>query len=300
MEFTHDRRNLLTSAAMQVSLLQTCFLLLAAILQQSDRPLPDQASFMEQFRQKLTTPQKLLSQYTYTEKETEIPLDSKGNPRKTETNIYHIINGAEQWQTYERQIVKNGVPLTDKELEKQDQKERDRVEKETRKRASWSEAKRQEEKAKAERKEREEADDIFAAFDYQLVRREMRNGVSTILVNFKPKQSYKPKTNDARQLQHVSGRVWIAEDDHEFVRLEAEVIDPIKIGAGLLARLQKGSMMNAELRKINDEIWLPAKFELLLNGRLLLLKGLNMRIVVEFSDHKKFNVDTILDFQEPK
>jgi hypothetical protein len=285
---------------MQASLLQTCFLLLAAILQQYDRPLPDQAAFMEQFRQKLTTPQKLLSQYTYTEKETEITLDSKGNARKTETNIYHIINGAEQWQTYERQIVKNGVPLTDKELEKEDQKERDRVEKETRKRASWSEAKRQEEKSKAERKEREEADDIFAAFDYQLVRREMLNGVSTILVNFKPKQNYKPKTNDARQLQHVAGRVWIAEDDHEFVRLEAEVIDAIKIGAGLLARLQKGSMMNAELRKINDEIWLPAKFELLLNGRLLLLKGLNMRIAVEFSDHKKFNVDTILNFQEPK
>src|SRR5262249_49949640 len=105
--------------------------------------------------------------------------------------------------------------------------------------------------------------------------------------NFKPKQSYKPKTNDARQLQHVSGRVWIAEDDHEFVRLEAEVIDPIKIGAGLLAKLQKGSMMNAELRKINDEIWLPAKFELLLNWPLLLVKGLNMRIVVEFSDHQK-------------
>src|SRR5215469_4366499 len=174
---------------MQVSLLQTCFLLLAAILQQ-DRPLPDQAAFMEQFRQKLTTPQKLLSQYTYTEKETEITLDSKGNARKTETNIYHIINGAEQWQTYERQIVKNGVPLTDKELEKEDQKERERVEKETRRRASWSEAKRQDEKTKAERKEREEADDIFASFDYQLVRREMVNGVSTILVNFKPELNY--------------------------------------------------------------------------------------------------------------
>jgi len=26
---------------------------------------------------------------------------------------------------------------------------------------------------------------------------------------------------------------------------------------------------------------------------------LNMRIVIEFSDHKKFNVDTILNFQEP-
>jgi hypothetical protein len=283
---------------MRVSLLQICFLLFATILPQDNRPLPDQAVLMEQFRQKLTTPQKLLSQYTYTEKETEISLDSKGKAKKTETNIYHIIQGAEEWQTYERQIVKNGVALTEKELEKEDRKERERVEKETRKRASWSEAKKQEEKAKAQRKEREEADDIFATFDYQLVRREVRNGISTILVNFKPKQNYKPKTSDAQQLQHVAGRLWISEDDQQFVKLEAEVIDPIKIGGGLLAKLQKGSTLNVELRKINDEIWLPEKVDVLVNGRLLLLKGLNMRIVIEFSDHKKFNVDTILNFQE--
>jgi hypothetical protein len=83
------------------------------------------------------------------------------------------------------------------------------------------------------------------------------------------------------------------------VRLEAEVIDAINIGAGLLAKLQKGSTVSFELQKINNEIWLPVKGELLLNGRMLLVKGLNMRIVVEFSEHKKFNVDTILDFKEP-
>jgi hypothetical protein len=204
----------------------------------------------------------------------------------------------EEWQTYERQISKNGDPLTQKELEKQDGKEKERVEKETRKRASWSEPKRQQEKAKAEREERESTDDIFATFEYQVVRREMLNGVSAILVNFKPKKNYKPKTGDAKNLQHVAGRAWIAEDDHQLVKLEAEVIDQIKIGAGLLAKLQKGSTLALEMLKINDEIWLPVKFEMLLNGRLLLLKGLNMRIIVEFFEHKKFNVDTILDFRE--
>jgi hypothetical protein len=283
---------------MRMSLLQTCFLLLTALRQEQDKPLPEPTSFMEEVRKNLHGPDKLLSRYTYTEKETEITLDSKGKIKKTETNLYHVFHGTEEWQTYERQISKNGVPLTQQELEKQDRKERERVDKETRKRASWSDAKRQQEKAKAEREERESADDIFATFEYQLVRREMINGVSTILVNFKPKKNYKPKTGDAKDLQHVAGRFWIAEDDHELVKLEAEVIDQIKIGAGLLAKLQKGSTLGAELRKINDEIWLPVKFEMSLNGRLLLLKGLNMRIIVEFSEHKKFNVDTILDFQE--
>jgi hypothetical protein len=283
---------------MRMSLLPACFLLLAALPQEQEKSLPEQTSFMEEFRKNLHAPDKLLSRYTYTENETEITLDSKGKIKKTETNVYHVFHGTEEWQTYERQVSKNGVPLTQKELEKQDRKERERVENETRKRASWSEAKRKQEKAKAEREERESTDDIFATFEYQLVRREMLNGVSAILVNFKPKENYKPKTGDAKNLQHVAGRAWIAEDDHQLVKLEAEVIDQIKIGAGLLAKLQKGSTLALELLKINDEIWLPVKFEMLLNGRLLLLKGLNMRIIVEFSEHKKFNVDTILDFRE--
>ena len=281
-----------------MTLLPTCLLLLAVFSPEQEKPLPEQTSFMEDFRKNLHAPDKLLSRYTYTENETETTLDSKGKIKKTETNIYHVFHGTEEWQTYERQISKNGVPLTQTELEKQDRKERERVEKETRKRASWSEAKRQQEKAKAEREERELTDDIFATFEYQVMRREMLNGVSAILVNFKPKKNYKPRTSDAKNLQHVAGRAWIAEDDHQLVKLEAEVIDQIKIGAGLLAKLQKGSTLALELLKINDEIWLPVKFEMLLNGRLLLLKGLNMRIIVEFSEHKKFNVDTILDFRE--
>src|SRR5262249_21663558 len=135
-------------------------------------------------------------------------------------------------------------------------------------------------------------------FNYEFVGRDILNGVSTILVNFKPKPNYRPKTSDAKDLQHVAGRVWISEDDHQPVKVEAEVIDAISIGAGLLAKLQKGSNLSVQLRKVNDEIWLPEKLEMFLNGRLLLLKGLKMLVIVEFSNHKKFNVDTILNFEE--
>jgi hypothetical protein len=276
-----------------------CLLVLLLPLQEADRPLPDQTSFMEAFRQNLHTPDKLLSQYTYTEKETENKRDSKGKINSTETNVYQVVNGAEDWETYRRHISKNGVALSPQELEKQDRKEQERVEKERRKRAGWSEAKRAQEKAKADREERETTDDIFATFDYQFVRRESIDGVSTILVNFTPKKNYSPKTGDAKELQHVAGRLWVSEDDHQLVKLEAEVMEPIKIGAGLLAKVQKGSNLSFELRKINGEIWLPIKGQMTLNARLLLVKGWNMDLIVEFSDHKKFNVDTILGAPQP-
>src|SRR4029079_11922151 len=173
-----------------------------------------------------------------------------------------------------------------KELEKQDRAEQERVDKETRKRANQSAERRQKEKAKAEREEREAIDEVFAVYDIQLLGRETLEGISTILVTFKAKPGYKPKSRDAKILQHIAGRAWIAEDDHELAKLEAEIIDPLSIGAGLLAKVQKGSKVIFERRKINNEIWLPIRVDAVLNGRLFLLKGLNLRQLTEYSDHK--------------
>ena len=75
-----------------------------------------------------------------------------------------------------------------------------------------------------------------------------------------------------------------------------EVIDPISIGLGILAKLQKGASIVAERQKFNDEIWLPMRTEITLNARVLLLKGFNIRLINEYSEHKKYTVDTILKF----
>jgi hypothetical protein len=280
--------------------LQLCLLLLGGWIGQDEKPLPERQAFLSEFRKTLHSDNKLLSQYTYTEKDTELTLDDKGNTKKTELNVYQVFHGSEDWQTYERQTVKNGKPLTAQELEKEDREEKQRVAKETAKRARESEAKRSEKKAKEDREEQELIDDIFAMVELQLTRRESLNGVSTIVFNFKAKRDYKPKTSDTKILQHFAGSAWIAEDDHELVKVEMEAIDAISIAGGVLAKLQKGSTVFSERRKINNEIWLPFREEARINGRLLLLKGLNIHEVVEYSEYRKFSVDTNLEFGEPK
>jgi hypothetical protein len=277
-------------------MVQFCLLLWAMWPVRQEPPLPDAGTFLEEFRRNLQTDTKLLSQYTYTQKETDITLDSKGKPKKSEVNVYEVIHGDEEWKTYRRQITKNGVTVSEKELEKADQKEKERVDKEIRKRDKQSESKRLQEKEKDEREEREAIDEVFAVYDVKLVRREPLDGIATILVTFKAKPGYKPRTRDGKILQHIAGRAWISESDHQLARLEAEVIEPISIGAGLLARLQTGSTLSFERRKVNNEIWLPVRAEASINGRMLLLKGLNLREVTEFSDHKKYSVDTTITF----
>jgi len=236
-------------------------LLLPVSLQAQEKPLPDLESFIAEFRKTLRSDDQLLSQYTYTHKQTRFSLDSKGNIKKSETDVYQVFRSEEEWKTYRREIVRNGEPVSAKDLEKQDREEKERIEKESKRRGKQSDEKRQQEKAKADREEKEILDDVFAMYDLQLVRREVLNEVPTILVAFSPKPNYKPKTSEGKNLYHIGGRAWIAEEDHNLARLEAEIIDPISIGAGILAKLQKGSTLTFERRKINGEIWLPVREE---------------------------------------
>src|SRR6187399_3369824 len=127
--------------------------LLPVSLPAQEKPLPDPESFIAEFRKTLHSDDKLLSQYTYTHKDTRYSLDSKGNIKKTETNVYQVFRSEEEWKTYRRQIVKDGVPVTAKELEKKDREEKERIEKETKRQGKQSDEKRQQEKAKADREE---------------------------------------------------------------------------------------------------------------------------------------------------
>ena len=99
-------------------------------------------------------------------------------------------------------------------------------------------------------------------------------------------------------MQHVAGKAWVDEQDHQIVRVEIEVTDTISIGLGILARLQKGASIVEERRKFNNEIWLPVRAEVTLNAKILLLKGFNIREITEYSDHRKYSVDTVLSFTD--
>src|SRR6516162_6503894 len=64
--------------------------LFAAIffVQDQQKPLPELKPFLEELRKTLHTDGLLLSQYTYTDKLTEIELDSKGKAKKTEVSAF--------------------------------------------------------------------------------------------------------------------------------------------------------------------------------------------------------------------
>jgi hypothetical protein len=49
-------------------------------------------------------------------------------------------------------------------------------------------------------------------------------------------------------------------------------------------------------RLVNNEIWLPATAHFTGNARLMVFKGLRVDDTVEYSDYKKFSVETNTTF----
>lgn len=264
----------------------------------SEVPLPDASSFLSSVQKKLRSDRQLLSEYTYTQREVHTDLDGSGKAKKTRTRVYEVFPGVEEWQTYKRLISEDGIPRKPEEVAKDDLKHRAEVEKELRKR-SRNGADLDRKKAEEFRKEEEAIQEAFRLYDIRLVRREEIDGHASILMTFAPKPSYKPKTREGRWLQKIAGEAWFSETEHEMIKIDARVIDTISFG-GIVARLNKGTRVLAQRQKFNNEVWLPSRVEFAANARVMLLKGFNQRGVSEYYDHKKYQVQTILNFGTEK
>ena len=149
-----------------------------------------------------------------------------------------------------------------------------------------------------EAKEEAQLDEIFQLFQFRLAAREVIDGHQTILVEFEPDPSFKPRRKDIRPLKKIRGKAWVNEADFQLVKIEAELLGSISLGLGFLAKLHKGAELRFKRRKLNDEIWLPAEAYFRISGRILLLKGFRVEAVHSYSDYQKFSVESSVSFSE--
>lgn len=257
-------------------------------------PLPELAPFLEEVRRNLHSDEALLDQYTFTERHTERELDGKGGTRKLKTEVFEVYPSLEPGHTYRRLIERDGRTLTSGELAEEDRKHEKKVGDEPGDRAA--EAKRAQKLAESRRKEASAVSQLFSVYDIALAGRETLDGRSTIVLTFRPKPGIEPAGRAGRILQKFAGRAWIDESDRQLVRVDAELVDTLSFGLGVLARLHKGSRASILRRKINGEIWLPASARFTGSARLMLFKGLRLDALSEYSDYRKFQVDTSSDF----
>lgn len=247
-------------------------------------PLPDAHSFLAQVRDRLHTDDFLLDQYTFTEKRTERRLDAEGKVKKITTESYEVYPSAEPGHTYRKLIERDGRPLPEEDLAREDRKQQERE--------ARAAARSPEVQAERRKKETEAIDEIFRLYDIRIVRRESLEGRDAILVTFVPRPGVETTTKPGRIVKKFSGRAWIDESDRQLVRVEGELTDDLSFGFGILAKLKKGARAELKRRKVNDEIWLPAEARFVGHARIFLVKGIHIDALSEYSDYRKFTVAT--------
>lgn len=94
-----------------------------------EKPLPDREKFLIEFQVKRNGLYRMFgnmnnvsaeSQYTYTETVSEMSLDGAGKVKKTKQQVFEVTPTRVPYMTYSRQIIKDGVAVSEKDLNKQD------------------------------------------------------------------------------------------------------------------------------------------------------------------------------------
>lgn len=285
--------------ALTVGGLTLCFLVSVAA---QDRPLPDQEPFLREVRKHLQTDQTLQSSYSYVERRRELKLDRQGRRIVGSEKVIESYPGFPGEERWERLIEENGVAVSARKLEEEDRERQNKAADYARRLTSRPQQEQAKQERRWEERRRETSDaveDVFRVYEVRMLRREAIDGHDTIAFSLTPRRDAKPRTRDGGMMRQFNVLAWVSESDYELVRLEVEAIGPVKIGLGLLARIHKGARFSFLRRKVNGEVWLPATFSYFGSARVGLIATLRREGTSEFSNYRKFNVDTDSTFAVP-
>jgi len=266
-----------------------------------DRPLPELQPFMAEARKHVKTDDQLLSQYTFRERRRELHVTKFGKLATGALEVFEVYPGVPPVRTYRRLVEVDGRPRNATELEREDREHRRKIEEAVAKREKESasdRANRLERRQKAQQQFERAVDDLFRVYTFTMVGRQTIDGHPAIAIDFAPKPGARPTTDGGKLMLKVKGRAWISESDYQIARVDAEVMDDVSYGLGVLGKLYKGTKVSFERRKINNEVWLPSEVRINAQGRAFIRK-FQLDTVIQYSDYRKFGVGTDTRFALP-
>jgi hypothetical protein len=263
----------------------------------SQVPLPDLKALFKEIDTNQKAIDKIKENYAGTRVEEETEYDNDGREKKKEVREYTFfyLDGDEISSLQK----KDGKPLRDDERKKEDERVKKEIE-DVQNRQSKRDAKEEKDKEKGKDDDDVGIETFLHACQFVNPRHERFRGQEVLVFDFEPNPEFKPHTLAENIIQKLAGVVWVDENAHDVVRLEAYFADNAKIGGGLLASVQKGSNFVFEQQYVNNEVWLPTYAEAHIGGRLLLVKGFKANEVARYSDYKRFSVDTLHTITAPK
>jgi hypothetical protein len=245
---------------------------------QTDLPLPDVPTLMNQVQDHQRQMEAVRENYTFHELDVTDTLNKNGTVKKTESEDYEVfyVNTHE----VQRLVQKDGRDLD----ADQAKREQEHVMKEV---------------AKAQQtlpgtspsgEVSISVSHILSMVKVSSPRREMLDGRPTISFDFTGDPHAKAHGVAEEAARKMSGTVWIDEKDREVRRMVARLDDNLHVGFGMFS-LSKGSNLVFDQKLVNNELWLPTGAEIDLNAHAFAVVGVRANIHMTDRDYKKFHAE---------
>jgi len=253
-----------------------------------DAPLTDPAEIIRRVAAHEEENEKKKRDYTYEEKVLEKKLDGHGDVKSSETSGFDVM--VIYGEHVQRQVSKDDKPLPPKDAAKEEEKI-DKLIAKYKNETEDQRAKRLEKAEKSRREGRDFVNEIADAFNFTMLPPETGDGRALYVIQGEPKPGYEPHSKNGKFLTKFRGKIWIDQNEYQWVKADLETIDTISFG-WFVARLHKGTHLYFEQTRVNDEVWLPKLVRLNLGARVAVFKDLNYDVTQTYSDYKKFGAQT--------
>jgi hypothetical protein len=255
----------------------------------SDKPIPGIVALMRDVEINQRKAEAIEKNYIYHSIATQQEYDSHGAVKKTTvTESDHLwVNGV----PVRRTTKKDGRALTPEELAKEDERI-DKLAAKSNERRDKADNEGKETDARGD--EEVTASRLIELGAFTNPRRVQLNGRDTIAVDFTGDPRAKTRNRAEEVIRDLAGTAWIDERDHVLARVEGHFVNSYKIAAGLVANVQKDTSFSMVQTKVNDEVWLPSRFEGRGSFHALLFFGFSGNAQIENSDFRKFRATSTL------
>ncbi len=96
-------------------------------------------------------------------------------------------------------------------------------------------------------------------------------------LKFHPNPEFDPPSRETLVFKGMEGNLWIHAEEQRMVRLEATLVEDVKLGFGIVATLHKGGRFRLEQSKLSDGRWATSQLTLDFTGRAFLFKSLKIK-----------------------
>jgi hypothetical protein len=259
---------------------------------QDARPLPDQDVLFAAIRENLVTSEREDDRYFFRERRTDVHRNPFGRIGTGGTRLFEVYPSPTRRLGYRRLVARDDVPVEADDLARQDREYRERVAEVRRDLASRSDAdRRRRDEDAAERRARAQrrTDDVLGALQFTLEGRGVYRGAPAVVITFTPRPGARPETREGRTAHRFTGTVWVDEASAEVMHFEAEAVDDISFGFGIIARLHEGATLLLTRRPVGDGVWMPTELRLSGSGRAVLFRRMEIDFRVEWFDYRRLD-----------